>query len=189
MAPHLTGSYIMTLPENLSSAVKKEKSPQGKVNCSLDLQTFLPYRMYYLAAQMSQAGYDLPELLNEIGVMIGEREWRVISILGAYGGLTNGHVANALKTDAATISRAVKVLKKQQLIDTLSSKKDRRKVLIYLTQAGADLYDKITPKRIETGDMIDSCFTHDELSTLHHLLNKLDRHLQHMENELEDEWE
>ena len=106
----------MTLPENLLNPVKKEKSPQGKVNCSLDLQTFLPYRMYYLAAQMSQAGYDLPELLNEIGVMIGEREWRVISILGAYGGLTNGHVANALKTDAATISRAVKVLKKQRQV-------------------------------------------------------------------------
>ncbi len=179
----------MTLPSNLSSAAKKEKSPQGKVNCSLDLQTFLPYRMYYLAAQMSQAGYDLPELLNETGITIGEREWRVISILGAYGGLTNGNVAKALKTDAATISRAVKVLKKQQLIDTLSSKKDRRKVLIYLTQAGADLYDKITPKRIETGEMIDSCFGHDELSTLHHLLNKLDRHLTHMENEREDEWE
>jgi hypothetical protein len=37
--------------------------------------------------------------------------------------------------------------------------------------------------------MIDDCFTHEELSTMHHLLNKLDRHLQHMENELEDEWE
>lgn len=58
-----------------------------------------------------------------------------------------------------------------------------------MSQAGAYRYDKITPKRIETVDMIDSGFTHDELSTLHHLLNKLDRHLQHMENEREDEWE
>ncbi len=165
------------------------KHPVGKVSTSLDLQNFLPYKMYCLAAQMSQAGNDLPELLNEINVKIGEREWRVISILGAYGGLTNGHVARALKTDAATVSRAVKVLKKLHFIDTLNSKKDRRKVLIYLTQSGADLYDKITPKRIETGNDIDSCFTHEELSSLHHLLNKLDRHLQHMENEFDDEWE
>ena len=167
----------------------KTKQAAGKVHCSLDLQTFLPYRMYCLAAQMSQAGNDLPELLNEIGVKIGEREWRVISILGAYGGLTNGNVAKALKTDAATVSRAVKVLKDFNFVATLNSKKDRRKVLIYLTQSGAELYDKITPKRIETGQMIDDCFTHEELSTLHHLLNKLDRHLQHMENEFEDEWE
>ena len=172
-----------------NTAPKKDKQPAGKVHCSLDLQTFLPYRMYCLATQMAQAGNDLPELLKAAGVNIGEREWRVISILGAYGGLTNGNVANALKTDAATVSRAVKVLKSQQLIDTLNSKKDRRKVLIYLTQTGADLFDRITPKRIDTGNMIDDCFTHEELSTLHHLLNKLDRHLQHMENELEDEWE
>ena len=83
----------------------------------------------------------------------------------------------------------MKVLKKANLIDTLNSKKDRRKVLIYLTESGAELYDKVTPKRIETGQMIDSCFNHEELTTLHHLLNKLDRHLQHMESELEDEWE
>jgi DNA-binding MarR family transcriptional regulator len=172
-----------------NTSPKKERQPAGKVHCSLDLQTFLPYRMYCLATQMAQAGNDLPELLKAAGVNIGEREWRVISILGAYGGLTNGNVANALKTDAATVSRAVKVLKSQQLIDTLNSKKDRRKVLIYLTQAGADLFDRITPKRIDTGNTIDDCFTHEELSTLHHLLNKLDRHLQHMENELEDEWE
>jgi DNA-binding MarR family transcriptional regulator len=171
------------------SLSKQGKLPEGKVNSNLDLQTFLPYRMYCLAMQMSHAGNDLPELLNDTDIIIGEREWRVISILGAYGGLTNGNVAIALKTDAATVSRAVKVLKKSLLIDTLNSKKDRRKVLIYLTESGAKLYDKVTPKRIETGQMIDSCFLPEELSTLHHLLNKLDRHLQHMENEFEDEWE
>ena len=74
----------MTLPENLSSAIKKEKSPQGKVNCSLDLQTFLPYRMYYLAAQMSQAGYALPELLNEIGVMIHQYMSGAIETIGQH---------------------------------------------------------------------------------------------------------
>jgi DNA-binding MarR family transcriptional regulator len=183
------------MSDNSTGVIKKtsdnheSKQPPGRVTSSLDLQTFLPYRMYCLAAQMAQAGNDLPELLNEMDITIGEREWRVISILGAYGGLTNRDVANALKTDAATISRAVKVLKKSNLIDTLNSKRDRRKVLIYLTVSGAELYDKITPKRVETGQIIDNCFSHDELSTLHHLLNKLDRHLQHMENELEDEWE
>ena len=177
------------MSDNSNNPQKKAKQPAGKVHCTLDLQTFLPYRMYCLAAQMAQAGNDLPELLSETGITIGEREWRVISILGAYGFLTNGHVADALKSDAATVSRAVKVLKNLTFVDTLNSIKDRRKVLIYLTQTGADFYDKITPKRIETGQMIDDCFTHEELSTLHHLLNKLDRHLQHLENEFEDEWE
>lgn len=172
-------------PVNPSTITKKDV---GKVSCTLDLQTFLPYRMYFLGAQMAKVGHDLPELLKELNVNIGEREWRVISILGAYGGLTNSNVANLLQADVATISRAVKILKSLHYVDTLNSRKDKRKLLIFLTKSGAELYDKITPKRIETGDMIDSCFSNDELSTLHHLLNKLERHLKHMENELESEW-
>ncbi len=74
-------------------------------------------------------------------------------------------------------------------IDTKNSKRDRRRVLIYLTQAGADFHDKITPKRIETGELIDTCFEPQEKEQLFHLLNKLDRHLEHMKNELDDEWE
>lgn len=167
----------------------QQKQPPGKVTTSMDLQTFLPYRMYRFAAQMSQTGNKLSVLLQQSGVAIGEREWRVISVLGAYGGLTNGAVAEALKTDAATVTRAVKVLKDLGFVDTRNSKRDRRKLLIYLTQDGADFHDKITPKRVETGELIDSCFTYEEKSQLHHLLNKLDRHLQHLENELEDEWE
>jgi len=168
---------------------KKIAVAAGKVSSTLDLQSFLPYRMYRLAAQMSQAGHKLSDLILQTGVPIGEREWRVISVLGAYGGLTNSHVAEALRTDAATVTRGVKVLKELDFVATRNSKKDRRKVLIYLTQKGADFHDQITPKRIETGDQIESCFSTEEKEQLHHLLNKLDRHLQHLENEFEDEWE
>ncbi|MBV1909003.1 MAG: MarR family transcriptional regulator [Kangiellaceae bacterium] len=168
---------------------KKTVIDAGKVSSTLDLQSFLPYRMYRLAAQMSQSGHKLSDLLMQTGVQIGEREWRVISVLGSYGGLTNSHVAEALRTDAATVTRGVKVLKELGFVATRNSKKDRRKVLIYLTQDGADFHDRITPKRIETGDLIEGCFSVDEKEQLHHLLNKLDRHLYHLENELEDEWE
>ena len=175
--------------EQQSSANDDPATLVGKVAFTLDLQTFLPYRMYRLAAQMSQAGHKLSDLLLQTGVAIGEREWRVISVLGSYGGLTNGRVAEALRTDAATVTRGVKVLKELGFVATKNSKRDRRKVLIYLTQKGADFHDRITPKRIETGEQIEACFSADEKEQLHHLLNKLDRHLYHLENELEDEWE
>ncbi len=175
--------------ENNSSSNNNSSLPVGKVDVTLDLQTFLPYRMYRLAAQMAQAGHKLSDLLLETGVPIGEREWRVISVLGSYGGLTNRHVAEALRTDAATVTRGVKVLKELDFVATRISKKDRRKILIYLTQKGADFHDKITPRRLETGEQIEACFTSEEKEQLHHLLNKLDRHLYHLENEMEDEWE
>jgi len=167
----------------------REKAVPGKVKYSMDLQTFLPYVMFRFGAIMAQTGHKLSTLLQETRVPIGEREWRIISILGAYGGLTNGRVAELLVADAATVSRGVKVLKQLNFIDTKNSKRDRRRVLIYLTQAGADFHDKITPKRIETGELIDTCFEPQEKEQLFHLLNKLDRHLEHMKNELDDEWE
>lgn len=174
--------------EQPAGAKIKNADSVGKVAYTLDLQTFLPYRMYRLAAQMSQAGHKLSTLLMQTGVAIGEREWRIISVLGSYGGLTNSHVADALRTDAATVTRGVKVLKQLGFVATKNSKKDRRKVLIYLTQTGADFHDQITPKRLETGEQIEACFSSEEKEQLHHLLNKLDRHLYHLENELEDEW-
>lgn len=174
---------------NVSEISKKHHKLAAKVRYTLDLQSFLPYRMYRLAAQMAEAGNKLSVLLQETGVAISEREWRVISVLGSYGGLTNGHVAEALKTDAATVTRAVKVLKGLGFVDSKDSKRDRRKQLLYLTQEGADFHDLITPHRIETGELIDSCFSYEEREQLQHLLNKLDRHLQHLENELDDEWE
>jgi len=177
--------------DKATNRTASEKPPisAGQVAIALDLQTFLPYRMYRLAAQMSQAGNKLSALLIETGVPIGEREWRIISVLGSYGGLTNSHVAEALRTDAATVTRGVKVLKELGFVATRNSKKDRRKVLIYLTQKGADFHDQITPKRLETGAQIEACFSADEKEQLNHLLNKLDRHLYHLENEMEDEWE
>jgi len=165
------------------------KSEAGKVQYTMDLQSFLPYVMYRFGAKMAQAGHKLPALLQATGVAIGEREWRIISVLGAYGGLTNGQLAEILVTDAATVTRGVKVLKGLDFVDTRNSKRDRRRIMIYLTQAGADFHDLITPKRIETGELIDSCFTYQEKEQLFHLFNKLDRHLKHMENELDDEWE
>ncbi len=175
--------------DDQSNIENSKVAPVGKVSSTLDLQSFLPYRMFRLAAQMSQAGNKLSELLLKTGVPIGEREWRIMSVLGSYGGLTNSKFAEALRTDAATVTRGAKVLKNLGFVATRNSKKDRRKVLLYLTQSGADFHDVITPKRIETGEQIEACFSTQEKEQLHHLLNKLDRHLYHLENELEDEWE
>ena len=165
------------------------KLPVGKVKHSMDLESFLPYVMYRFAGKMAQAGHKLTDLIQETGVPIGEREWRIISLLGAYGGLTNGRLAELLVTDAATITRGVKVLKELAFIDTKNSKRDKRRILIYLSQKGADFHDQITPRRIETGELIESCFSYEEKEQLFQLLHKLSRHLEHLENELDDEWE
>lgn len=174
------------------SAKVLKVAPKGQspadVSHPIDLQTFLPFRMMRLGLQMADSGNKLSELIKEAGVAIGEREWRVLAILGAYGGLTNSQVAEISCLDTSTISRAVKALSEIGFVFTRKSKKDRRRLLICLTPSGADYHDSITPKRIESGEKISSCLTENERAALFRIMDKLERHLIHTETE-DDEWE
>ena len=42
---------------------------------------------------------------------------------------------------------------------------------------------------METGKLISAGLTAQELKTLGRILDKLDRHLEHLESEVDDEWE
>ncbi len=161
----------------------------AQVKDPIDLQTFLPFRFFQMGLRMSDAGNKLSELIRESNTPIGDREWRVIALLGSYGGLTNGQLAKISSLDAATISRAVKTLKGIGFVDTMQSKRDRRRLLIFLTEDGASYHDQITPKRIETGELIAAGLNSQELKSLLRILDKLDRHMEHLESELDDEWE
>ena len=171
----------------MASPVKKAA---GQAKFPIDLESFLPYRFLTIGRRMTETGNKLSQLLNESGVPIAEREWRgVIVSLAVHGGLTNSQLAEISALDAPTISRAVKVLKKRGLIGTRNSNRDQRRVLVYLTQDGVDIHDQIAPKRIETGELIDSCLTQNEKKTLINLFDKIDRHLEYLKTDLGDEWE
>lgn len=174
--------------KKILKVVSKNKNP-ANVDYPIDLQTFLPFRMMRQGLQMANTGNKLSELIKESGATIGEREWRVLAILGAYGGLTNSQVAEISRLDASTISRAVKVLSEIGFVFTRKSRKDRRRLLICLTPAGAEYHDSIAPKRIESGEQIGSCLSENERATLFRILDKLERHIVHLETEDEDEWE
>lgn len=166
------------------------KKPVGQVKQAMDLESFLPYRFLTIGRRMAEMGNGLSQLLKASGVVIGEREWQAgIGSLAAYGGLTNSQLTKISALDAPTVSRAIKVLKKLDFVDTRISRLDRRRVLIYLTQKGADFHDQIAPKRIEIGKLIESCLTQKEKQTLIHLLDKIDQHLENLKADIQDEWE
>lgn len=174
---------------NPKSATSTRAKNAGEVKHPINMQAFLPFRFMRMGLRMADTGNKLSTLIKTSGVAIGEREWRVLALLGSYGGLTNSQLTKISSLDPATISRAVKALKEIGFVDTLHSKRDRRRLLIYLTREGARYHDQITPKRIETGEEIASCLTQQENQTLNRILDKLDQHLDHLQNELEDEWE
>ena len=150
-------------------------SKQATVKYPIDTHSFLPYRFHILALKMAATGDKLASLIEATGMTIGDREWRVLGLLGAKGGLTHTQIHETNGLDNATITRAVQTLKKLGLVTSLASKIDRRKRLVVLTKAGSKFHDQVTPKRIATGKEIDSCFDPGEKEELLRLLDKLDK--------------
>ena len=150
---------------------------------ALDLRTYLPYRAFTLTLNLAYRGKIRVED-TEISI----RDWRILSFLASTGPHTNREIADAMGLDSATISRAVQYLKSQGLIVARRSKRDRRMLLIMLTQKGANTHDALAPDRKRFSVEVESCLTDEERKALFNALDKIDeyfakRRIQH------DEWE
>lgn len=158
--------------------------PDVKIRHPLDLQQYLPYRVFNLTMNFAYRGAVRAAGSADVSM----RDWRILSFLASKGPHTNREVADAMGMDSATISRAVQAMKKQGLIEVRRSKRDRRMQLVMLTQKGADAHDAIAIERKQFADEVESCLTEEERAQLYHALDKIDsffsaRRIEH------DEWE
>ena len=174
---------------SLHAAPKKTAPAPAKVKHPFYLQASLPFRIIRAGLHMSEAGDRLSDLLKASGVAIGEREWRVLVILGEYGGMTNSQLVEVSRIDPSTISRAVKTLSEIGFVSTRKSKKDRRRFLIHLTGVGAKFHDRLAPRVQEKAALMASCLTERERADFFRIMDKIERHLGRMETEENDEWE
>jgi len=150
---------------------------------ALDLQNYLPYRAFMLTLNLAYRG---KMKIDDADISV--RDWRILSFLASTGPHTNREIADAMGMDSATISRAVQYLKSHGLIEARRSKRDRRMLLIMLTQKGADAHDKIAPERKSFSEEVESCLTEEERKALYNAFDKIDaffsaRRIEH------DEWE
>lgn len=160
------------------------KFPQGvDIKHAIDLEHYLPYRAFMLTLNLAYRGKIK---VGDVGVSI--RDWRILSFLASSGPHTNREIADAMGLDSATISRAVQFLKTKGLIEARRSKRDRRMLLVMLTQKGADTHDTIAPERQTFATEIESCLDAEERKALYHAFDKIDaffaaKRIEH------DEWE
>jgi len=160
------------------------KFPKGvTVRHALDLDQYLPYRAFMLTLNLAYRG---KVKVGNVGIPV--RDWRILSFLASCGPHTNGEIADAMGLDQATISRAVKSLVKSGLIEARRSKRDRRKLLVMLTQKGADAHDEIAPDRKKFALEIEACLNPHERQALFNAFDKIDAFFAEQRIE-HDEWE
>lgn len=158
--------------------------PKGvTVKHALDLENYLPYRAFMLTLNLAYRG---KVKVDDVGVSI--RDWRILSFLASSGPHTNREIADAMGLDSATISRAVQFLSTKGLIEARRSKRDRRMLLVMLTQKGADAHDAIAPDRQKFAEEIESCLSKEERAGLYLAFDKIDAFFAEQRIE-HDEWE
>jgi DNA-binding MarR family transcriptional regulator len=107
----------------------------------LDLETFLPYRLYHLADLVSR---DFSKLYKD-HFGLTRPEWRVLAGLGQHGTMTASALGEQSAMHKTMVSRAVAELERRRWLTRRQDDSDRRLEHLTLTKAGADAYRNMVP--------------------------------------------
>ncbi len=112
---------------------------------TIELESFLPYRLSVLANVTSNAIAAAYE--ERFGLTIPE--WRVIAVLSRYPGLSAREVAEKTRMDAVAVSRAVNRLLRARRLRRAVATDDRRRSVLQVSATGAAVYRNVAPLALE----------------------------------------
>lgn len=107
----------------------------------LELESFLPYRLYHLADLVSREFSRIYK--DRFGLT--RPEWRVLSGLGQHGTLTAKVLGEQSAMHKTKVSRAVAELERRRWLVREPDEKDRRVEHLTLTDAGMSAYSEMVP--------------------------------------------
>ncbi|MHA2296411.1 MAG: MarR family winged helix-turn-helix transcriptional regulator [Candidatus Hodarchaeales archaeon] len=103
-------------------------------------------------------------------------QYNVLSVLKESDGFQLSHLASACYSSRSTMTSLVDTLEKKGLVRREPNPKDRRSILVYLTEKGKTLKQAVPSLDLIFGSCC-SGLEHDELQQLSHLLKKLEKTL------------
>jgi MarR family transcriptional regulator, organic hydroperoxide resistance regulator len=122
------------------AAVATERSDRRTRTGDQWLDSYFPYRLYRASKTLQLRLHTRLRAMR-----MSSSQWRVISVLKAYGALSIGEIVEATLMEQPTISRVVSRLEKNDLVARRPSTRDSRMALISLTAAGSEVFKQIVP--------------------------------------------
>ena len=107
----------------------------------LELESFLPYRLYRLADTVSR---EFSRIYKERHGLT-RPEWRTLSGLGQRGTMTATELGEQSAMHKTKVSRAVAELERRRWLTRTPDEKDRRVEHLALTKAGLAAYREMVP--------------------------------------------
>lgn len=128
------------MPERLNPPMPETSRPSPSAS-TLSLATFLPFRLSVLSNVISQRIADLYD--SEFGLSIWQ--WRVMTVTADTPGISATEIGQRTQMDKVAVSRAVASLIEMGYLERRPSTEDARRSDLYLTPAGAGIYELIVP--------------------------------------------
>jgi DNA-binding MarR family transcriptional regulator len=140
------------------------------------LEEFLPYRLSVVSNRASRL--FARRYSEAFGISIAE--WRVLAVVGRFGGLSASAVVERTAMDKVKVSRAVRGLLARGLLVREGDAADRRVQRLAMTPAGQGIHGRILPlARGLEADLLTGLAAADR-AALHRLLDALDARLAEM---------
>lgn len=148
----------------------------GPADADFALEAFLPYRLSVVTNRASRL--FARRYSEAYGLSIPE--WRVLAVVGRFGGLSATGVAERTAMDKVKVSRAVRALLDRGLLAREEDAADRRVQRLAMTPAGRALHAGIVPEaRALEAELLAGLDPAERLA-LHAMLGRLDARLREM---------
>ena len=134
------------------------------------LESFLPYQLSVIASRVSRGLARLYAVRIDLTVP----EWRIMTVLGRFPGVSANEVCELTAMDKVRVSRGVARLLQFERIRRDSDPSDRRRSKLYLSDTGLEVYDQIIPVAHAYQDKLMADLDSDEMRTLEILLAKIE---------------
>lgn len=120
----------------------------------------------------------ISDIIHNNNIEVTKEQWIVLKILHED---TNGIVQNDLafltNRNKASLTRLINVMEKHNLVIRVSSKKDSRKKLIYITKTGAKLFLKMKPLMLKSIKTLQKGITEKEMAFFIEIMSKIQKNL------------
>jgi len=130
---------------------------------------WLTYRLNYLALRYNVPLYSWVERVYSLS----RPEFVVIFSLGLKDGAVARDIAISSGFPKNTLSRAIHKLVGLGLIERTADDRDRRRIVLTLTQSGRAMFDEALPRFVGFEQMMLEALTEEESTTLSRLMAKL----------------
>ncbi|MFT4925095.1 MAG: DNA-binding MarR family transcriptional regulator [Phenylobacterium sp.] len=152
------------------SARKKAFKLTTQIDNPLDLTTHLPFRIAIVSNLLAlNRDWKIRSLCD-----LDPREMRVLLNIGSYMPLKSADIAYQSRLDSYTVSRAVKKLQSQGLIDVYPDPLSKNIKNLVLNEQGKVLYQQISEALEARSLELESVLSDDEQQQLYHMLEKVE---------------